>query len=101
MPTTPEHHEFDSASSFDLAGCELSFECPMEWDDLRQTDSEDVRHCTTCKKPVTFCSSREAFLKLAARGECVAFFRETPDQVVRLLGNPARGDKLRKYLDDL
>jgi len=101
MATTPNDRTPTSAPAYELAGCELAFECPMEWHDLAYTDWENVRNCDTCKKQVTFCSSKESFDELASRGDCVAFWQRTPTEIVRRLGHPARSDKLRKYLDEL
>ena len=101
MAPSPGDQAQTSAVSYELAGCELSFECPMQWDDLAQTEHQDIRRCCRCNKQVTFCSTKESFDELAKRGDCVAFFKRASTQVVRLLGHPARSDKLREYLDDL
>ena len=101
MATNPSDEVSDSEPSYELAGCELAFECPMQWEDLSQSDGEDLRHCSSCKKQVTFCLTKESFDQLAAKGDCVAFFQRTPTKIVRLLGHPARSDRLRKYLDAL
>jgi uncharacterized protein (TIGR02996 family) len=56
-----------------VEGCRLAFEipCKMDWGQLEPTDQPDVRHCTTCRKAVRYCTSEQDALDLAELGQCV------------------------------
>lgn len=56
---------------------EFTYRCPKRWDSLRVTDDKNIRFCTECQKPVTFCRTKEQLETLAAQGECVAFFDDS------------------------
>lgn len=87
--------------------CELDFNCPMSWDQLEKTEFDQIRHCTSCKEDVTFCHTEEQVMKLAMRGECVAFSvpLNPPNtdgrSLMRGIRHNPRSDKLRSFTDTL
>lgn len=56
---------------------EFRFVCPLSWDSLTLTDTDDVRHCDQCSRDVYFCVSDEETISHAKAGHCIA--REIPD----------------------
>jgi hypothetical protein len=48
----------------------------MNWDELTETDSSEVRHCSNCNSHVYFCGTDEETIKHAKAGHCIA--REIP-----------------------
>ena len=56
-----------------VEGCGPSLEatCPKRWESLGPTDRFDVRHCSTCSKGVTFCTSTFDARQIIDDGGCV------------------------------
>lgn len=102
--------------------CEMDFNCPKQWDELNATADPLVRDCEECGKPVYFVDSQAELAEAAAKGQCVAFFKQEKDdlppekreelrQIWRInsrsgrltLGLPRRpmGDKLKSFIDNM
>jgi|SRR5579871_709276 len=65
----------------------FKFLCPKVWQDLEPTDEETVRFCSSCRRNVYLCTSREDIDRHA--GECVALFYKTRTrQIYGELGEP-------------
>jgi uncharacterized protein (TIGR02996 family) len=52
------------------------FVCDRRWEDLRATDSDQVRFCEACSEQVHFCSTQAKARKHARQGHCVALSPE-------------------------
>ncbi|WP_425618004.1 hypothetical protein NA78x_001696 [Anatilimnocola sp. NA78] len=63
---------------WDLYNCEpvFQYECPLQWEHLRQTKTPGVRFCEACEKLVYFCSTPEEFVRQGELGRCVAIAPE-------------------------
>lgn len=85
----------------DISGCAMDFICQKQWGELTPTADPKVRHCTSCEKPVTLCTSLEELAPLAREGACIAFHPK--DGVVgrTTVGLPRMSGKLRAYLEGL
>lgn len=102
--------------------CEMDFNCPKQWDELKATAEPLIRDCEECGKPVHFVDSQEELEEAAAKGQCVAFFNQEKDdlpleirqklrQTWRIksrggrltLGLPRRpmSDKLKSFIDNM
>ena len=57
----------------EIENCPLDYVCAKTWDDLAETNEQNVRFCTQCNHEVYFCETMEEFDKRAAAGECVAY----------------------------
>ena len=54
-----------------IKNCEFRFKCPMDWDDLTETNIESKKFCEKCNKPVIFCETTEEFETAASNRDCV------------------------------
>ncbi|MEL6179420.1 MAG: hypothetical protein AAFS10_10725 [Myxococcota bacterium] len=68
----------DTTSELDILNCaadgivEFELLCPVQWDNMIETEHANQRFCTTCKRRVYRCiNSAEAALR-AEQGECIA-----------------------------
>lgn len=61
--------------------CEMDFNCPKQWDELKSTTDSLVRDCEECGKPVYFVDSQEQLDEAAAKGKCVAFYNQDKDDL--------------------
>jgi uncharacterized protein (TIGR02996 family) len=50
----------------------FAFKCPKQWENLRATANNAVRHCTSCKKLVYYCRTLPEAQDHARQGHCVA-----------------------------
>ncbi len=56
-----------------VEGCStFAFECPKQWEQLKQTADPFTRVCESCKKKVFYCGTLELAQRHADRGHCVA-----------------------------
>ncbi|PHS41096.1 MAG: hypothetical protein COB07_03645 [Sulfurovum sp.] len=51
--------------------CALEFKCPLKWDDLVETESEDVHYCEVCMENVYQVSNIMEFKKRVKEKKCV------------------------------
>lgn len=51
---------------------DLRFRCPEQWRNMVPTESNHVRYCTRCEKPVYLCTSNDEALAHACQNHCVA-----------------------------
>jgi hypothetical protein len=52
--------------------CKFKFQCPKKWEELKRTESKDIKFCDHCSQNVYFAESQSQFEKIAAEGKCVA-----------------------------
>jgi hypothetical protein len=55
-----------------IENCPLEFVCIREWDWLRRTRRDDVRHCSQCQRDVHLCVDDAAIKAAAEAGHCIA-----------------------------
>ena len=72
----------------------LSFECPMNWAALKETEETNVRLCQKCNENVYLCDTPESFAAHAKAKNCVALpaFLDIPNEAnptKQKLGRPA------------
>ncbi|MEK6233085.1 MAG: TIGR02996 domain-containing protein [Planctomycetales bacterium] len=53
----------------------IDYACPVEWNNLRLTEEEDVRYCGHCEQRVHYCKTEKALESHVQRGHCVAMQR--------------------------
>ena len=56
-----------------IVNCKFTYKCPLEWQNLTESDNENVRFCSTCEKNVYFAHSQSEVYYFAERGDCIAF----------------------------
>ena len=49
----------------------LVYECPVKWDELQQTEHDQVRYCTNCSQPVFHVLDTKDFARAVAAKQCV------------------------------
>ena len=57
-----------------IQGCEVrfQFQCPKQWDALRETPEAGVRSCSQCQKHVYLCRDTSEVARHAQAGHCIA-----------------------------
>jgi hypothetical protein len=53
------------------------FKCPKNWFDLSESDSKNIRHCSSCNKDVYLCRNHEELSVNSNKGRCVALVLES------------------------
>jgi len=68
---------------------EFIFRCPQTWNQLDDTESEDIKFCAACHRNVYFCDNDEDTLFHAKLGHCIARERPQENELPKiLLGKP-------------
>jgi hypothetical protein len=67
--------------------CVFAFKCDANWDELSDTEDEDVKFCNTCQREVHFCETDEELLKAVKRNLCIAIDQPYGDGSYRFLGD--------------
>lgn len=49
----------------------FKFECAESWENLTETEDENIRHCQRCDKNVHLVQNIEGFVSNADRGNCI------------------------------
>ncbi len=47
------------------------YRCRVQWEDLQQTDNDQVRYCTNCSQPVFHVADSQNLHRAVAAGRCV------------------------------
>ncbi len=68
-----------------IRNCKFAYRCSAKWDDLEETDDDEIRFCNDCQKEVFFCDSDETLITFVKLNRCVAILK--PNSNERLLGD--------------
>ncbi len=71
-----------------IRNCTLAFKCDKNWDDLSETDNDDVRFCQSCQREVYFCYDDSDIAKSIRLNRCIAFIFEQDGLLFETLGIP-------------
>ena len=71
-----------------IRNCTFAFKCSVNWDNLEETDDENIRFCLDCQKEVHFCEDDEDLVKSIKLNRCIAINRVNDFGVSRTLGLP-------------
>jgi hypothetical protein len=63
-----------------IQNCDFSFQCPIDWDELENTEDPNRRFCQTCQKQVRYINSNAELDAARSRGYCVAIKLIEPQQ---------------------
>jgi hypothetical protein len=64
--------------------CKFEYQCPNKWEELKSTESKDIKFCDHCSQNVYLAESQAKFEKFADEGKCVAIEIEE----IMLIGEP-------------
>jgi hypothetical protein len=56
----------------DLRNCIFGFKCTANWDDMKRTSEQRVRHCEQCQKNVYFITKPDELIEAINLNRCVA-----------------------------
>ena len=56
----------------DLRNCVFGFKCTANWDEMKRTSDQRVRHCDSCEKDVYFITKPEELIDAINLNRCVA-----------------------------
>ena len=59
-----------------IRNCRFAFKCDRKWDDLTETEEDEIRFCNVCEKEVHFCEDDDQLARSVKLNRCVAFLRE-------------------------
>ena len=68
-----------------IRNCKFAYRCSAKWDNLQETDDDDIRFCNDCQKEVFFCDSDDTLITFVKLNRCVAILK--PKSTERLLGD--------------
>ncbi len=73
--------------------CTFEFQCPKQWDALKETSDKSVRFCDQCDHNVYFCTTDEQILKAGSEGKCIAYessiVTDSDFTSIKLVGKPS------------
>jgi hypothetical protein len=55
-----------------IINCTLEFECPLLWENLKETNNPDIRFCNKCKENVYHVKNQEELNKLP-KSKCIMY----------------------------
>lgn len=67
--------------NFEITGCEykVKYKCPLEWNNLEETEDSEIRFCNECNKNVYHCETSIDIDKHIKLNNCIAYF-PIPDE---------------------
>ena len=68
-----------------IRNCKFAYRCSAKWEDLEETNDDEIRFCNDCQKEVFFCDSDDTLVALVKLNRCVAILK--PNSKGRLLGD--------------
>jgi hypothetical protein len=75
-----------------IRNCTFAFKCSVNWDNLEETDEENIRFCLDCQKEVHFCEDDEDLVRSIKLNRCIAISRVNDFGEIRTLGLPCPPD---------
>jgi len=57
-----------------IRNCTFAYKCEMKWDELDETEEDEIKFCKGCQKEVYLCETDEDLTKAIKRNRCVAIF---------------------------
>jgi len=54
-----------------IRNCKLEFECPLLWDNLKETNDKNIRFCEKCKENVVRVNNKDELEKCTSK--CIMF----------------------------
>ena len=80
----------------DIRNCVFGFKCTADWDAMKVTSNETIRHCAGCKKDVHQVSTKEELFEAIQLNHCVAIFDspKKPDFVGKMIDYEDDGARL-------
>jgi hypothetical protein len=72
-----------------IRNCVFGFKCTADWDAMKATSDETIRHCAGCKKDVYQVSTKEELFDAIQLNRCVAIFDKPnkPDFDGKMINN--------------
>ncbi|MEZ5592974.1 MAG: hypothetical protein R3F53_20625 [Gammaproteobacteria bacterium] len=72
-----------------IRNCHIKYRCTKTWENLIETEDQNIKYCNECDRGVHFCSTANDLLEAMKNDWCVAVDVESTDDLrsVRLLGD--------------
>ncbi len=67
----------------------MAFKCDADWDELFETENDDVRFCGSCQREVFFCHSDLDIAKNIKLNRCIAFISEYSGRTLGMPWSPS------------
>ena len=58
--------------SITISNCSFAYKCQMQWENLYETENENIKFCKDCQKEVHYCETDEELLEAIKRNKCVS-----------------------------
>jgi hypothetical protein len=82
---TEEKYVYSLEEIKEFEDCAFKFKCPMDWDNLEETDDVDVKYCSVCEENVYHAPNLLEFKQRVKEKQCVSI-RNNEDDI--LMGVP-------------
>ena len=73
--------------NFSIRNCRFAFKCDKQWNDLEETEDNQIKFCNTCEKEVHFCDDDYELARNIRLNRFVAFVRENQMLVGDVVGS--------------
>lgn len=58
--------------SITIRNCTFAYKCQMKWENLYETEDDNIKFCKDCQKEVHYCDTDEELLEAIKRNKCVS-----------------------------
>lgn len=62
----------DTSNNITIRNCVFAFKCTAKWNDLDDTEDDNVMFCQSCQREVHYCATDEALVLAVKRNHCVS-----------------------------
>ena len=69
---TEEKYAYSLEEIKEFEDCAFTFKCPMDWDNLEETDNVDVKYCSVCEENVYHAPNLLEFKQRVKEKQCVS-----------------------------
>jgi hypothetical protein len=71
--------EVPMKNTISIRNCTFAFQCTAKWQQLDETEDEDIRFCNDCQREVYYCFDDDDLARCVKLNRCVAFKRNCED----------------------
>ena len=65
-----------------IRNCKFAYKCNAKWDDLQDTEDDEVKFCDDCQKEVFFCGSDDELIAQVHLNRCVAILKPNAKEFI-------------------
>jgi len=65
-----------------IRNCRFAFKCSSKWEDLQDTENDQIKFCNDCQKEVFFCEDDYALISHVRLNHCVAILKPNSKELI-------------------